>query len=233
MPFTPRFPWFPYVDIYITRNKLLQHIIRSIPFAKGRLLDVGCGTMPYKNLVLSNNEVTQYIGMDLKVSDVYAHITPDLYWDGYTIPLADETVETVLLTEVLEHCPEPDKVLSEVKRVLRPGGRIIFSVPFIWYLHEVPWDFYRYTPLAMQRLFGNLGLKFDVLETYGGATLSLLHTYLIWLKRNSLPKPLRFALYLATLPGILIALALRIGRKNSTQFKDGHLFIGIVGIATK
>lgn len=232
MSFTPKFPWFPHVDIFITRNHLFKHIKSSLPFFKGKLLDVGCGVMPYRDFIKSKATLTDYIGMDLPNSEVYKGIEPDLLWDGFNIPLEEGTIDSILLTEVLEHCPEPKLVLKDIHRVLKQDGSLIFSVPFIWYLHESPWDFYRYTPFAVKKMFEESGFAFEVLETYGSNDLAFLHSYLIWLKKSALPKWLRFAIYLLTLPHILLFLVFANGRNRST-FKDGQIFIGIVGVAKK
>ncbi len=232
MGFTPRFPWFPHVEIFITRNQLFKHIKKSIPFFKGKLLDVGCGVMPYRDFIKQNASIDEYVGMDLPNSSVYKDIQPDLLWDGFDIPLPENSVDSVLLTEVLEHCPEPKLVLKDIHRVLKQNGTVIFSVPFIWYLHESPWDFYRYTPFAINKMFEENGFAFEMLETYGSNDLSFLHSYLIWLKKGALPKFIRFGIYLLSLPLILLFLAFAKG-KNQTEFKDGQIFIGIVGVAKK
>lgn len=232
MNFTPKFPWFPYVEIYINRNRLFRHIKRSTPWFSGRLLDVGCGHMPYREYILQHGKVDEYIGMDLENSSIYNVVKPDIYWDGYSMPVADASMDSILITEVLEHCPYPALILKETARVLKPGGKVVFSVPFLWYLHESPWDFYRYTPYAIQMLFKDAGFALPVLETFGDSDLALLHFYLIWLKKSKLPKFIRFGIYLITLPFILLFLALA-GKKNCTEFKDGQIFIGIVGIAEK
>jgi SAM-dependent methyltransferase len=232
MNFTPSFPWFPNIEIYIIRNSIFGHIQKSIPHCKGKLLDVGCGIMPYRDYIKKESAIEEYISMDLPDSDVYKTVKPDLIWDGYHIPLGDASVDTILLTEVLEHCPEPAKVLAEVNRVLKPGGNIIFSVPFIWYLHETPWDFYRYTPYAIRKLFEDQQLSMTRLETYGNKDRAFLHTYFMWLKRGGLPKILRFGIYLLSLPFILLCLALS-SKRTETEFKEGHIFVGITGVATK
>ena len=74
-----------------------------------------------------------------------------------SIELEDESVDCVLLTEVLEHCPEPRIVLAEVYRVLRRPGLVFMTVPFLWPLHEVPFDEVRYTPFCLRRHFEQAG----------------------------------------------------------------------------
>jgi SAM-dependent methyltransferase len=94
------------------------------------MLDVGCGEMPYRELILTESAgVKNYQGMDLPVSPGAA-VSPDLVWDGNKIPMDDASVDCVMLTEVLEHCPEPENVLREVSRVLRPNGFLFLTVPF-------------------------------------------------------------------------------------------------------
>ncbi len=65
---------------------------------------------------------------------------------AYEIPLEDGSFDTVLMTEVLEHLEEPARGLAEAGRLLRPGGKLILTTPFMWPLHEEPRDFFRYSP---------------------------------------------------------------------------------------
>lgn len=232
MAFTPKFPWFPNIDIFLIRFFLMKHMRRSCVFFEGKLLDVGCGVKPYKQLILDHSNTKEYIGMDLSHSDIYTDTNPEILWDGYNIPLADNVIDSALITEVLEHCPEPVKVLKEVHRVLKPGAPISFSVPFLWYLHETPWDFYRYTPFALKHIFEESGFELEILETYGSNDAAFLHTYFIWLKKGALPKPIRFFIYLMSLPLILLFVAL-IRKTNQTAFKEGQMYIGSVGVARK
>jgi SAM-dependent methyltransferase len=218
--------------MYVPKTSIHKHIIKSMPYFSGTMLDVGCGYMPYKKLILEQSAAKQYLGMDLDNSAIYTETNPDILWDGYTIPLADGMIDSVMITEVLEHCPYPAIVLKEVARVLKPKGKIVFSVPFLWPLHESPWDLYRYTPFAIEALFKDAGLAVPVLETYGSNDRAMLHCYMIWLKKSRLPKVIRFLIYLFTLPFLLLFLMLT-NIPNSCEHKDGKMFVGIVGIGEK
>ena len=127
---------------------------------EGELLDIGCGKMPYKKYILEHSRVTNYVGLDIEQALVYdAKLKPDHTWDGKIMPFENESFNCTFGTEVLEHCPEPEIVLKEVHRVLKPNGIFFFTVPFLWNLHEVPHDEYRYTPFSLERHLKNSGFK--------------------------------------------------------------------------
>ena len=101
-----------------------------------------------------------YVGLDARSSGrspTEKHA--DVYYDGKTFPFHDSTFDVVLFTEVLEHCREPDAVLSEIVRVLSPGGIVLLTVPFIWGEHESPFDFQRYTLYGVEEMFTRQGLR--------------------------------------------------------------------------
>ena len=112
-----------------------------------------------------------------------AGIKPDYTWDGITMPFESEQFETAFGTEVLEHCPNPKVILSEVYRVLKPGGVFFFTVPFLWPLHEVPHDEFRYTPFSMKRLLGEAGFLNIEIKATGGWHSSLAQMLGLWVRR--------------------------------------------------
>jgi SAM-dependent methyltransferase len=115
----------------------------AIP-AGGRVLDYGCADMPYRSFFAADVE---YVGADLP-GNADAGIL--LKTDG-TIPVADESFDAVLSTQVLEHVQDPRLYVSECFRVLRPGGRLLLSTHGIFAYHPDPVDLWRWTCEGLRR----------------------------------------------------------------------------------
>jgi SAM-dependent methyltransferase len=81
---------------------------------------------------------------------------------AYEIPSEPDSFDGALCTAVLEHLEEPEKAIRECHRVLKPGGIAIYSVPFIWHLHEEPRDFFRFSKYGLRYLFEKVG--FELIE---------------------------------------------------------------------
>jgi SAM-dependent methyltransferase len=175
------------VHIYTVRTALLKAVQKSLHEFSGTLLDVGCGKMPYREMICQNNpKVERYIGLDLAESSIHNTSVADLHWDGKTIPLTDESVSSAMATEVLEHVFDPQETLSEIFRVLQPGGTFFFTVPFIWPLHEVPYDAYRYTPFALKYHLEKAGFEGIFIHPLGGWHASLAQMLGLWVTESGL-----------------------------------------------
>jgi SAM-dependent methyltransferase len=85
------------------------------------------------------------------------------------LPFRDEVFDTVLLSDVLEHIPEPQQCVREIARILRPNGVLLMNTPFFYWLHETPHDYYRYTEFALCYLLEQAGIRIEVLEAIGGS----------------------------------------------------------------
>jgi SAM-dependent methyltransferase len=122
--------------------------------AGARVADVGAGEAPYRELFAH----TEYMTIDWAQT---IHDGPragvDIVAPADQIPVDDASFDGVLLTQVLEHVPEPARVLAELHRVLRPGGRLYLTAPLVWELHELPHDYYRYTDEGLSHLLAAAG----------------------------------------------------------------------------
>lgn len=137
-------------------ESLWRDLSRLLPRAQGTLVDVGCGAQPYRALVPVG---VRYIGIDRAEAHVaFAYSFPDtIYYEGDRWPLADGAADWVLCSEVLEHVPAPPVFLAEAMRCLRPGGRMVLTVPFSARWHYIPHDYWRFTPSAIGLLLGQAG----------------------------------------------------------------------------
>ena len=101
--------------------------------------------------------------------------------------MPDASFDAALCTEVLEHVRHPDNVVAELARVLVPGGHLCLTVPFVWPLHEEPFDFFRYTPHALRDMLEGQGFTNVTVEPTSGylSTLAQVADMSWWLYRGS------------------------------------------------
>jgi SAM-dependent methyltransferase len=121
--------------------------------AGSEVLDVGAGTAPYSEFFDNH----RYQTSDWEGSLYQEARSADVIGPIDALPVVDSSFDAVLLTEVLEHVPNPAASLRELHRVLRPGGRILLTVPFVWELHEEPYDYFRYTCHGIRYLLSEAG----------------------------------------------------------------------------
>jgi SAM-dependent methyltransferase len=146
---------------------ITRAMLRAGPYACGVLVDIGCGLCPYHKLFTPY--IRHYIGVDYPPHQgITARIDGMIHADSLFMPLRDASVDTVLSTQVLEHVPDPTQMLGEARRILRPGGILIMTAPFVWAEHEVPRDFYRYTSYGLRHLLTHVGLRPLVVEPLDG-----------------------------------------------------------------
>lgn len=121
---------------------------------KGHLYDLGCGEMPFKNWLL--NYADQYTGVDWggTLHELKADILADL---SEPLPINSEVADTVMSLSVMEHLREPQVFLYEAHRILKFGGTMILQVPFMWWVHEAPHDYYRYTKYGLRYMLEKAG----------------------------------------------------------------------------
>jgi SAM-dependent methyltransferase len=153
-----------YAQFEITLPIMLEH-------ARGDLLDIGAGDIPYRPDLESRVRTYHTVDHELRVNEIdFAVDVQDMRG-----VIESERYDTALLIEVLEHVPNPFKAAGEVFRVLRPGGKVILSVPHLSRIHEAPYDFYRYTHYGLRHIFTECGFADIQITPRGGLSCFLGH----------------------------------------------------------
>lgn len=174
----------------ITKN-MLQYI-------KGSVYDLGCGVRPYEEDILKMAD--KYIGVDwgATLHNLKADIVADL---NKPLPIEADVADTVTSFQVMEHLCEPQMFLNEAYRILKSGGGIVLTVPFQWWVHEAPYDYFRYTPYGLTYLFEKAGFMDVIVEPQAGF-------FTMWIMKMNYfsrrfmrgPKPVRLLINAVLLP---------------------------------
>lgn len=210
---------------YRLRRDIRDALAAQLPRFTGTLLDVGCGDMPYKPLLTG---VTRYIGLDVEGG---MHGRPDLCFNGVHIPLRDAEVDCAIATEVLEHCPEPEALLREIARVLKPSGVFFFTVPFFWPIHEAPHDYHRFTPFALRRMLERGGFGQVEIAAHSGWDASLAQMIGLWTRYRGMRPWKRRVLSWLLLP--VVHLLNAIDKKSTDPNSECTMTTGFSGTARK
>jgi SAM-dependent methyltransferase len=149
-----------YLHYRLLQNDIIDYVARY--FKGGRVLDLGAGNQPYKNLF---NNAQQYVSVDIDSSNKDL----DVIANNTMLPFCEKSFDFILCTQVLEHVYDPQKLMSEVYRVMRDDALFLITFPMSWELHEKPYDYYRYTYFGIEHLAGVAGLEKIDYKEQGGA----------------------------------------------------------------
>ncbi|WP_118974362.1 class I SAM-dependent methyltransferase [Taibaiella koreensis] len=138
---------------------------KELPRFEGKVLDVGCGDSPYYHLL--HKDKTNYYGIDVAIADDFKYSNEKItIFDGKHIPFNDGFFDAFLCTEVLEHCFEFQALIDDMYRVSRKGAKGIITIPWSARYHYIPYDYFRYTPSTLKKIFTSFGK----VEVYGRGT---------------------------------------------------------------
>jgi SAM-dependent methyltransferase len=201
-------------------KKKIKHF-ESLLDSRPTVLIVGSGTIGAGCEQLYSSPNTKLICFDIYPSELTQFIA-----DAHSIPLKDECVDGVIVQAVLEHVLDPEKVVSEIRRVLRPGGIVYAETPFMQQVHEGRYDYTRFTELGHRWLFRDFeSIHRDIL---GGPGLSLYWSTRYFFRAVIRNKKIADVM---SLPALLFSLCDRlIPRKHQVEGANGVLFIGRKGI---
>jgi ubiquinone/menaquinone biosynthesis C-methylase UbiE len=154
----------------VERDSWVSSVSKLVP-KNSLILDVGAGSCPYRKYFSHCEYKTQDFGglEDNQLRDHSGYGKIDYYCDATEIPVPDSSFDVVLCTEVLEHVPEPIKVVNEFARILKPGGKILLTAPLGSGIHQQPYHFYGgYTPFWYQKFLEAAGFENINIEPNGG-----------------------------------------------------------------
>ena len=163
----------------------------AIPkFVKGSLLDLGCGNVPlykfYKDKVQNITCVDWASSLhNLEHLDISCDLNQNL-------PIASDSFDIVICSDVLEHIKDPFNLFKEINRVLKPGGYLLLNYPFIYGIHEDPHDYLRYTEYFIRDLTKTFELEVVECFRFGNLIDILEHVVVRILDRIRFTKPISF-----------------------------------------
>jgi SAM-dependent methyltransferase len=134
-----------------------RRVPQGIDGVSGMVLDIGAADRWIERHLPSG---IGYVSLDYPSTgrDMYG-AKPHVFADARQLPFRDGRFEGVICLEVLEHVPDPGLVVTEIARVMRPGGTAWLSMPFLYPLHDAPYDFQRYTEYGFRRDVERAGMK--------------------------------------------------------------------------
>lgn len=193
-------------------------------YAKGKLVDLGCGKVPlyatYKDYITENICVdwgNSFHG--IKYLDYECDLSQKL-------PFNDNEFDTVILSDVLEHIAEPEKLMTEISRIMNYAGKLILNVPFYYSLHEMPYDYYRYTEFALSRFIKLSNLRMVFLIPIGGAPEILTDILVKHIKSFPLiGKPISIILQKITFLFVRTSFGKRISEMTGKHFPFGYFLV--------
>jgi SAM-dependent methyltransferase len=184
--FSPRFVGMFINPFYFARKGLYEAIKSYAHNIQGKILDVGCGNKPYKHLF----NVSSYIGLDYDKDGTNKNPDADFIYDGTIFPFENEVYDSLICNEVLEHVFNPDQFISEINRVLKLGGTLLITVPFVWDEHDQPYDYARYSSFGLKHILEKHGFEIMMHKKSMNdirVIFQLINTYIhkIFLKNNN------------------------------------------------
>lgn len=161
--FLARTPFHPQW-LHRANSEQYKRLIASVGDNK-TVLDIGCYNKWARNHL---PPTCSYIGLDYyeTASQWYGSV-PDVYGNALSLPIAPASFDVVILIDVLEHISDTQTLLEQIHSVLKPGGKLLMSLPFLYPMHDAPRDFVRYTEHGIEQLARQYGFTIELCEPLG------------------------------------------------------------------
>lgn len=183
-----RTPVHPQWFAFLRERRNLRDTCKDLT---GLVLDIGCADAKPRRYL---PDAVLYLGLDhYSTATGWYGTRPDIYADAQALPFLDGSVDHSLLLDVLEHIPQPDRCLAEIRRVLKPGGSLTIQVPFLYPVHDAPLDFHRWTRHGLLQAARQNGFRVSresaighPLETAAlNANIAFSETVLNWMRQKN------------------------------------------------
>lgn len=146
---------------YIGRKLIYDFLKENEKYLTGKLLDFGCGSKQYFPVFKHADE---YAGLDVDTAMKYGFKADGItYYDGLKIPFDGNSFDSCVAIEVFEHIQDIHYSLSEIYRVLKPGGYLVTTCPMVYPIHMAPDDYWRYTDFGLKGMLNTSG--FEIIKT--------------------------------------------------------------------
>jgi len=133
-----------------------------------RILDIGSGNSHNIAYLHASNSI---IRLDYPAINRRYELRPDIFGDACCLPVVDDAFDAIFLFEVLEHVGAPERAIREIRRALQPRGKLFVSVPFVYPIHDAPYDFQRFTIHGIRHLLQTLGFEVVQIVQHGNSLL--------------------------------------------------------------
>lgn len=132
----------------------------SLKYISGKTIDLGAGSAKYRNIIKQKS-------IEYTTFDVVPGPNVDVVGDVLDLPFKDESFDTVISTQLLEHVEKPWVVVKQIHRILKKDGTCICTAPFLIPYHADPHDYFRFTKEGLESLFRNEGFNIIECDSYG------------------------------------------------------------------
>ena len=212
------------------RKKSITPMLQEI--GQGKLvLDIGCSNKwPEKYLHSS----CTYIGLDYyETAENWYGTKPDVYGDALRLPMKQSCFDAVLLLDVLEHIKDTDRLLNQIRTVLKPNGLLIVSIPFMYPLHDKPRDYIRLTVYGIEELASRYGFAIDACRTLGSPiitstlllNISLTKLVINWISSKSIASVFSVLLPFSIIVNNLVAKTISVFEKEDSFMPHSYQFM--------